>query len=67
MRALVAAARPWCSVMISPICRAMVCRGFSEVIGSWNTIVTAAPRMSRSSLSDIFRTSRPRKKISPVG
>jgi hypothetical protein len=67
MRALVAAARPWWSAMISPICRAMVCSGLSEVIGSWNTIVTAAPRISRSSPADILRTSLPRNRISPVG
>ena len=56
-----------CSAMISPICFSIGCSGFSEVIGSWNTMVTAAPRMSRSSPSDIVSTSRPRKRISPVG
>ena len=40
MRARVDAARPPCSAMISPICRSIVCSGLSEVIGSWNTIVT---------------------------
>ena len=67
MRARVAADRPWCSAMISPICRSIVCSGLSEVIGSWNTMVTPAPRISRNSPSDIFKTSRPRKRISPVG
>ncbi len=67
MRCLVAAARPSWSAMISPICRSIVCSGLSEVIGSWNTMVTAAPRMARSSASVILSTSRPRNRISPVG
>ena len=53
--------------MISPTCRAIVCSGLSEVIGSWNTMVTALPRISRSSASVIFSTSRPRNRISPDG
>ena len=67
MRFRVAAARPSWSAMISPICFSIVWSGLSEVIGSWNTMVTAAPRMARNSASVIFRTSRPRNRISPVG
>ena len=40
MRFVVAAARPWWSAMISPICPSIVCSGLSDVIGSWKTIVT---------------------------
>ena len=61
------AARPPCSAMISPTCRSMVCSGLSEVIGSWNTIVTPAPRISRSSASVMVRTSRPLNNTSPEG
>ncbi len=66
-RRRVEAARPPCRAMISPICFSMVWSGLSEVIGSWNTMVTPAPRIARSSASLILSTSRPLKKISPVG
>ena len=36
---------PWCSFMISPTCFSMVCRGLSEVIGSWKMIEIFSPRM----------------------
>ena len=66
-RARVEAARPPCSAMISPICRSIVCSGLSEVIGSWNTMVMPAPRISRKLASLILSTSRPLNRISPVG
>ena len=53
--------------MISPTCFSIVCRGLSEVIGSWNTIVIPAPRMPRSAASLIFSTSSPLKRIWPEG
>ena len=53
--ARVEAARPPCKAMISPICRSMVWSGLSEVIGSWNTIVMPAPRISRNSASRHFQ------------
>ena len=45
----------------STICWPMRCTGFSEVIGSWNTIAMRPPRSSRRSLADRPSTSRPSK------
>ena len=38
--------------MASMICCPMVKTGFSEVMGSWNTMLMRAPRTRRMALSD---------------
>src|SRR6266550_3364505 len=51
--------------MASPIWKPTLRTGFSEVIGSWNTIETSEPRTCRSSFFDIFSRSLPLKYASP--
>ena len=38
---------PRCCSSVSVICRPIVSTGFSEVIGSWNTMPMSPPRISR--------------------
>jgi hypothetical protein len=45
----------------------MVCRGFSEVIGSWKMIEIRRPRIERMPLSGSVSRSCPSKMISPLG
>ena len=63
-------ARPasgWCRVIASPTWRAMVCSGFSEVIGSWKTMPATPPRRRWSAASSAVRTSVPSRVMRPVG
>src|SRR5580692_10500174 len=55
-----------CAVIVSINWREIRSTGFSEVIGSWNTIAISAPRISRSSSSDSAVISLPRKRIDPA-
>ena len=43
----------------------MVSTGFSEVIGSWNTMPMSPPRICRISVSSRLIRSRPANRISP--
>ena len=54
-----------CNSNISPICRAIVCKGLSEVIGSWKTMVMWAPLISRSRASRAARRSSPLNSTCP--
>ena len=54
-----------CSARISPTCRSIVWSGFSDVMGSWNTMVMARPRIFRMSASDVRRRSRPPNRMRP--
>src|ERR1700730_10526856 len=66
MRALIfSAPLAPCSSSISPIWRSIVCKGLSEVIGSWKTMVTWAPLISRSRASRQARRSSPLKSTWP--
>src|SRR3546814_1561443 len=50
----------------SVIWRPMVSTGFSDVIGSWNTMPMPGPRTERSSERDMPMSSRPSKTALPV-
>ena len=50
-----------------PICRSIVCSGFSEVIGSWNTMVMSLPRTLRIASSSAAIRSCPLNSTLPEG
>ena len=49
---------PRCSTRLSPICAPTRITGFSEVMGSWNTMAISRPRMGRSARSSSRRYGR---------
>ena len=54
--------------MISPTCFSMVCRGLSEVIGSWKMIeILLAADVAHGIGTGAFSRSLPPKTISPEG
>ncbi len=54
-----------CSSRISPSCFSIECSGFSDVMGSWNTMVMALPRIRRMAGSDASRRSWPANRMRP--
>ena len=58
---------PRWSSRISLICFSIVCRGLSEVIGSWKMMVMSLPRTRRMSRSGIVSSSWPLNEIAPDG
>src|SRR6266851_5054653 len=59
--------RPRWRISGSSICRPIVIIGFSDVIGSWNTIDRREPRRSAISRSGNCSKSRPSKMTEPAG
>ena len=58
--------RPWCSRSVSEIWSQIVSTGFSDDIGSWNTIAMSRPRMRRSSASSASSKSWPAWTMRPL-